>query len=98
MKIRKKVKFPSRNQPFHPQTLFGMNYEKKLQNLLMSKTESDSAEAINFFTAAYLFGIKNTEHGLRQMLYLVWATAKEKREPVREAFKHVLWKTDQQGR
>ncbi|KAL7024546.1 hypothetical protein ACKWTF_013099 [Chironomus riparius] len=70
----------------------------KLQNLLMSKTESDSAEAINFFTAAYLFGIKNTEHGLRQMLYLVWATAKEKREPVREAFKHVLWKTDQQGR
>lgn len=70
----------------------------KLQSLMMSRSESDSAEAINFFTTAYLFGIKNTEEGMRQMLYLVWATAKDKREPVREAFKHVLWNTDQTGR
>lgn len=75
-----------------------VNAVPKLENLMMSKTDSDSSESINFFTAAYLFGIKNTEIGIRQMLYLVWATSKDKRDPVREAFKHVLWKTDQQGR
>jgi condensin complex subunit 1 len=75
-----------------------VNAVPKLQNLMMSKTESDSVEAINFFTAAYLFGIKNTEEGMRQMLYLVWMTAKDKREPVKAAFKHVLWNTDLTGR
>lgn len=75
-----------------------VNAVPKLQELLMSKTESDSTEAINFFTSAYLFGIKNTEGGMRQMLYLIWATTKDKREPVREAYRKVLLKTDHQGR
>lgn len=75
-----------------------VNAVPKLQELLMSKTESDSTEAINFFTAAFLFGIKNTEGGMRQMLYLIWSTAKDKREPVREAYRNVLLKTDHQGR
>lgn len=75
-----------------------VNAVPKLQDLLMSKTDSDSTEAINFFTSAYLFGVKNTESGMRQMLYLVWATAKDKREPVREAYRNVLLKTDHTGR
>lgn len=75
-----------------------INAVPKLQILLMSKTDSDSTEAINFFTAAYLFGIKNTEGGMRQMLYLVWATSKDKREPVREAYRNVLLRTDHAGR
>jgi condensin complex subunit 1 len=75
-----------------------VNAVPKLQELLMSKTDSDSTEAINFFTAAFLFGIKNTEGGMRQMLYLVWSTAKDKREPVREAYRNVLLKTDHGGR
>lgn len=75
-----------------------VNAVPKLQELLMSRTESDSSEAINFFTSAYLFGIKNTEAGMRQMLYLIWATAKDKREPVREAYKNVLLQSDHNGR
>lgn len=75
-----------------------VNAVPKLQELLMSRTESDSTEAINFFTAAFLFGIRNTESGMRQMLYLIWATAKDKREPVKEAYRSVLLKTDHQGR
>lgn len=75
-----------------------VNAVPKLQELLMSKTDSDSTEAINFFTSAYLFGIKNTEGGMRQMLYLVWSTAKDKREPVREAYRNVLLRTDHAGR
>lgn len=70
----------------------------QLQVLLMSKTDSDVAAAIDFFTSAYLFGIKNTESGMLQMLYLVWALSKEKRGPVREAYKRVLFSTDHQGR
>lgn len=70
----------------------------KLQELLMSKADSDVIEAINFFTSAYQFGIKNTESGMRQLLYLVWSVSKDKRGPVREAYKVVLFSTNQQGR
>lgn len=75
-----------------------VNAVPKLQELLMSRVDGDSAEAINFFTSAYLFGIKNTEAGMRQMLYLIWSSAKEKREPVREAYRQVLFHTDHQAR
>lgn len=70
----------------------------KLQELLMSKVESDVSEAIDFFTSAYQFGIKNTESGMRQILYLVWALSKEKRGPVREAYKQILFTTNHHGR
>lgn len=70
----------------------------KLQELLMSKVESDVSESIDFFTSAYQFGIKNTESGMRQILYLVWALSKEKRGPVREAYKSILFTTNHHGR
>lgn len=70
----------------------------KLQELLMSKTESDVNEAIDFFTSAFLFGIKNTECGMRQLLFLVWSVAKDKRGPVRDAYKRILFDNDHQGR
>lgn len=64
----------------------------------MSKTNSDVFEAIDFFTTAFLFGIKGTECGMRQMLYLVWSPDKEKRDAVTKAYKRVFFITDQQGR
>jgi condensin complex subunit 1 len=70
----------------------------KLQDLLMSKVDSDVTEAIDFFTSAFQFGIKNTECGMRQLLYLVWSLSKDKRGPVRDAYKQVLFSTDHQGR
>lgn len=70
----------------------------KLQELLMSKVESDVTETIDFFTSAFKFGIKNTESGMRQLLFLVWSVSKDKRGPIREAYKSVLFSTDQQGR
>jgi condensin complex subunit 1 len=70
----------------------------KLQELLMSKIETDVNEAIDFFTSAYLFGIKNTEAGMRQLLYLVWSVPKDKRGPIREAYKRILFDKDHQGR
>lgn len=70
----------------------------KLKELLMSKTESDVTEAIDFFTSAFQFGIKNTESGMRQILYLVWSVSKDKRGPVREAYKKVIFTTDLNGR
>ncbi|CRK91778.1 CLUMA_CG005410, isoform A [Clunio marinus] len=75
-----------------------VNAVPKLQELLMSKVESDVTEAINFFTSAYQFGIKNTESGMCQLLYLVWTVSKDKRGPVRDAYKCVLFTTDHQGR
>lgn len=75
-----------------------INAVPKLQEMLMSRTNSDVFETIEFFTAGYLFGIKNTECGMQQMLFLVWSSDKEKKSAVIEAYKKVLWKTDQQGR
>jgi condensin complex subunit 1 len=70
----------------------------KIQELLMSKNDSDVTEAIDFFTSAYQFGIKNTESGMRQLLYLVWSVSKDKRGPVRDAYKIVLFSTNHTGR
>lgn len=70
----------------------------KLQELLMSRVDSDVAEAIDFFTSAYRFGIKNTEGGMRQLLFLVWSVSKDKRGPVLDAYKCILFSTDHQGR
>lgn len=70
----------------------------KLQELLMSKVDSDVTEAIDFFTSAYQFGIKDTEGGMRQLLFLVWSLSKDKRGPIRDAYKCVLFSTNQKGR
>jgi condensin complex subunit 1 len=70
----------------------------KLQEMLMSKIESDVNEAIDFFTSAFLFGIKNTEVGMRQLLYLVWSVPKDKRGPIKDAYKRILFDNDNQGR
>lgn len=70
----------------------------KIQELLLSKTNTDVFEAVDLFTTGYLFGIKGTEGGMRQMLYLVWSSDKEKRDAVSNAYKKVLFTTDQTGR
>uniref|UniRef100_A0A182PMX8 Condensin complex subunit 1 n=1 Tax=Anopheles epiroticus TaxID=199890 RepID=A0A182PMX8_9DIPT len=74
------------------------NAVPKLLEMLMSKAQTDVHGAIDFFTSAYLFGIKGTEQGMQQMLYLVWSTDKEKRENVTAAYKRVLFETNLQGR
>ncbi|XP_036333555.1 condensin complex subunit 1 isoform X1 [Rhagoletis pomonella] len=70
----------------------------KIQELLLSKTNSDVFEAVDLFTTGYMFGIKGTEGGMRRMLYLVWSSDKEKRDAVSNAYKKVLFTTDQTGR
>lgn len=70
----------------------------KMQEMLSSKTNSDVFEAVDLFTTGYLFGIKGTEAGMRQMLLLVWSSDKEKRDAVSDAYKRVLFTTDQIGR
>ncbi|XP_035900362.1 condensin complex subunit 1 isoform X2 [Anopheles stephensi] len=74
------------------------NAVPKLLEMLMSKAQTDVHGAIDFFTSAYLFGIKGTEQGMQQMLYLVWSSDKEKRENVTAAYKRVLFETNLQGR
>ncbi|XP_055905047.1 condensin complex subunit 1 [Eupeodes corollae] len=70
----------------------------KIQEMLLSKTNSDVFEAVDLFTTGYLFGIKGTECGMRRMLYLVWSSDKEKRDAVSNAYKKVLFTTDETGR
>ncbi|XP_075166034.1 CAP-D2 condensin subunit [Haematobia irritans] len=70
----------------------------KLLEMLLSKTNTDVYEAVDLFTTGYMFGIKGTEIGMRQMLYLVWSSDKEKRDAVSDAYKKVLFTTDQTGR
>ncbi|XP_065073141.1 condensin complex subunit 1 isoform X2 [Ochlerotatus camptorhynchus] len=70
----------------------------KLQEMLMSKSQTDVYEAIDFFTSAYLFGIKGTECGMQQMLYLVWSSDADKRNSVTAAYKRVLLEVDLEGR
>lgn len=69
-----------------------------IENMMLSKINSDVFEAIEFFTTAHLFGIKGTETGMRKMLFLVWSGDKEKRETVSRAYHRVLFGTDQEGR
>lgn len=70
----------------------------KIENMLMSKLNTDVVEAVEFFTTAYLFSIRDTEPGMRKMLWLVWSSDKEKREAVTKAYIRVLFGTDQTGR
>ncbi|XP_053684767.1 condensin complex subunit 1 isoform X2 [Sabethes cyaneus] len=70
----------------------------KLQEMLKSKSQTDVYEAIEFFTYAYLFGIKGTEGGMQQMLYLVWDSDADKRSSVVSAYKRVLLEVDLEGR
>lgn len=70
----------------------------KLEELLMSKTNSDVIEAIDFFKTGYLFNIRGTEIGMRSMLRLLWTTDKEKRDAVIKAYHSVLFQTDSSGR
>lgn len=70
----------------------------KIENMLMSKINTDVVEAVEFFTTAYLFGIRGTEQGMRKMLWLVWSSDKEKREAVTKAYIRVLFGTEQTGR
>ncbi|XP_055539807.1 condensin complex subunit 1 isoform X2 [Wyeomyia smithii] len=70
----------------------------KLQEMLRSKSQTDVYEAIEFFTYAYLFGIKGTEGGMQQMLYLVWDSDADKRNSVVAAYKRVLLEVDLEGR
>lgn len=69
----------------------------KLEEMLMSKTNSDVFESIDFFTTAYQFGIKGCESGMHKMIFLVWSD-KEKREAVTAAYKKVLFTTDKTDR
>lgn len=66
--------------------------------MLLSKINNDVVEAVEFFTTAYLFGIKDTTSGMRKMLSLVWSSDKEKREAVTKAYIRVLFGTDESGR
>lgn len=70
----------------------------KIEEYLMSKTNSDVVEAVDFFTAGYMFNIKNTESGMRRMLSLVWTGEKEKRAAVTKAYHQILFQTDADGR
>lgn len=69
----------------------------KLEEMLMSKTNSDVFESIDFFTTAYQFGIKGCDNGMHKMIFLVWSD-KEKREAVTAAYKKVLFTTDKTDR
>lgn len=70
----------------------------KLHELLMSKTNTDVFEAVDLFTTGYMFDIHGTESGMQRMLQLVWSSDKEKRDAVSDAYKRVLFTTDQTGR
>lgn len=74
------------------------NAVPKIEELLLSKTNTDVAEAIDFFTTGYLFNIKNTESGVRRMLNLLWSGDKEKRTAVMNAYNRILFQTDSDGR
>lgn len=74
------------------------NAVPKIEELLLSKTHTDVAEAIDFFTTGYLFNIKNTESGMRRMLNLLWSGDKEKRTAVTQAYNRILFQTDAEGR
>lgn len=75
----------------------------KLEDLLMSNTNSDVLEAIEFFKTGYLFNIKGTEDGMRKMLRLLYINMgndkNEKAEAVIKAYHTVLFgTTDVTGR
>lgn len=70
----------------------------RIEDFLVSKTNTDVIEAVDFFTTGYMFQVKNTTHGMRRMLSLVWTEDKEKRAAVTKAYHRVLFETDVAGR
>lgn len=74
----------------------------KLEDLLLSSTNTDVLEAIEFFKTGYLFNIKGTEVGMRSMLRLLYINTgqdkNEKGEAVIKAYHSVLFGTDATGR
>lgn len=70
----------------------------KIETLLMSTTNTDVFEAIDFFTTGYLFDIRGTQCGVRRLLSLVWTGDKEKRNAVTKAYNKILFQTDCEGR
>lgn len=70
----------------------------KIEELLMSRNNTDVLEAIEFFTAGYFFNIRGTENGMRRMLSLIWTGEKEKRNAVTNAYNRILFQTDLEGR
>lgn len=75
----------------------------KLESFLMSTTNTDVLEAIEFFKTGYLFNIKGTETGMRFMLRLLYINPQgqeknEKGEAVIRAYHTVLFGTDATGR
>lgn len=70
----------------------------KVEMLLMSTTNTDVFEAIDFFTTGYLFNIEGTQCGMRRMLCLVWTGDKDKRNAVTKAYNKILFQTDCEGR
>lgn len=73
----------------------------KLEQMLLSTTNSDVLEAIEFFKTGYLFKIKGTETGMRLMLRLLYINTgqdkNEKGEAVVDAYHKVLFDTDATG-
>ncbi|XP_059611707.1 condensin complex subunit 1 [Phlebotomus argentipes] len=70
----------------------------KIGDLLLSKTNGDVCEAINFFTLGYQFRVKGCLEGMHKMLSVIWSKDKEKKDAVSAAFKKILFTTDQKGR
>lgn len=70
----------------------------KLEQMLMSTSNSDVVESINVLTTGFLFGIKDFKIGMTKILNLVWSTDKEKRDAVVTAYHRVLFVTDKDGR
>lgn len=74
----------------------------KMEEMLMSRTDTDILEAMEFFTTGYLFKIKDTENGMRLVLRLLYVSTgqdkNEKSEAVIKAYGNVLFDTDATGR
>lgn len=70
----------------------------KIEKMLMSTTNTDVFEAIDFFTTGFLFDIRGTHTGVRRMMCLIWTNDKEKRNAVTKAYHRILFQTDCEGR
>lgn len=65
---------------------------------LDSNIISDVLEAINFFTAAYLFGFNQALEGVRKMLYLVFSKESNVKSAVSTAYKDLYFHGNGSGR
>ncbi|XP_077510850.1 CAP-D2 condensin subunit [Amblyomma americanum] len=62
-----------------------------LCELLHSRTQSDTQEAINFFVSAHHLGIRDATLGIRRMLPLVWSRESSIREAVANSYRDVYF-------